>query len=66
MDRVFTSKSMKWDNGEMPKCGYCNGDYDSRFILHETPISGKLVCENEECRSDLLDDILCQEVEEKK
>jgi len=57
---------MLWDDGDIPECNYCAKDFDNVESLCETPISGWLVCEDEECRDALLEDILYNEVIERK
>ncbi len=65
-NRVFKSNGMLWDDGDIPKCDYCTKDFDNVESLCETPFSGGLVCEDQECRDALLEDILDNEVIERK
>ena len=39
-ERVFESDGMLWNDGDVPKCSYCDRDYDQVETLHETPFSG--------------------------
>lgn len=64
MNRIFKSSGMLWNDGDIPKCDYCTKDFDNVESLFETPISGGVVCEDQECRDALLKDILCNEVKE--
>jgi hypothetical protein len=63
--REFKSDGMAW-YGDLPECTYCLRNIDEVDSLHETPFSGELCCEHKICRSDLLDNILYNEVIEKK
>ena len=63
-ERKFKSSGMLWDDGDMPSCDYCNRNFDEVRTLHETPFSGGLVCEAEICRTDMLDSLLYNKVEE--
>jgi C4-type Zn-finger protein len=62
--RTFKSSGMIWDDGEIPSCDYCEKDFDNVGTLHETPFSGELVCEQQECRTSMLDSLLYEDVEE--
>ncbi len=65
VERTFESDGMMWSDGEIPECSYCKRNfYDAGEILFETPLSGGLVCEDQECRDALLQDILYNEVKE--
>jgi len=63
-ERVFQSNGMLWNTGDIPSCDYCGSDFDNVSTLHETPFSGGLCCENDECRDSLLNDVLYNQVEE--
>jgi len=63
-ERVFQSDGMLWNDGDIPSCDYCGRDFDKVSTLHETPFSGGLVCEDEICRADMLDDLLYKNVDE--
>ena len=65
MNRVFKSNGMLWSDGDIPECNYCNKDFDNVEALFETPFSGGLVCEDQECRDILLEKMLYNEVKEK-
>ena len=60
--RKFSSSGMIWDDGDMPSCTYCKKTYDEVYCLHETPFSGELCCDNEQCRNALLESVLIDEV----
>ncbi len=62
--RTFESNGMMWDDGDIPQCDYCNKSIDEVSSLHETPHSGELCCDNEDCRASLIHNILYHEVEE--
>jgi hypothetical protein len=66
MNRIFKSSGMLWNDGDIPECDYCTKDFDNVEVLLETPISGGLVCEDQECRDALLQDILYNEVKEEQ
>jgi hypothetical protein len=55
---------MLWDNGEIPTCSYCDANFYAVESLHETGFSGELVCDDEICRTDLMNNILSNEVSE--
>tara|TARA_R100000005_G_scaffold96200_1_gene81368 strand:+ start:809 stop:1036 length:228 start_codon:yes stop_codon:yes gene_type:complete len=63
-ERKFKSNTMMWDDGDMPECSYCGKDFDSAESLHETCFSGGLVCEDEDCRHSLIEEMLSEEVAE--
>ncbi len=63
-ERKFKSNGMRWDDGDMPECSYCGKDFDSVECLHETPFSGGLVCDDEDCRLSMMEEILSEEVAE--
>ena len=62
--REFQSNGMLWNDGDIPCCSYCNKSIDEVYTLHETPYSGELCCDSQECREDLLNAVLSCEVEE--
>tara|TARA_R110000751_G_scaffold70984_2_gene143620 strand:+ start:396 stop:611 length:216 start_codon:yes stop_codon:yes gene_type:complete len=63
-ERVFESDGMLWNDGDIPKCSYCDRDYDQVETLHETPFSGGVCCEQSTCRYSLIDEVLSEQVEE--
>ena len=63
-DRIFESNGMLFNEGDIPECSYCGNNYDYADTLHETPFSGGLCCEKRECRENLLNDILDDQVRE--
>ena len=63
-DRVFESNGMLWNEGDIPACSYCNRDFDEVESLHETPFSGDTCCEQQECREQLLENVLSDQVQE--
>ena len=66
MNRKFKSKTMVWDEGDIPTCNYCGKDYDSAETIHESPFSGEVVCNSNECRMALLDQLIDWEDEVKE
>ena len=62
--RTFSSNGMIWNDGDIPKCNYCSKDIDEVYSLHETPYSGELCCDDDDCRETLLETILSEEVTE--
>ena len=62
--REFESNGMLWNEGDLPECTYCNKNIDEVGSLHETPFSGELCCDDEICRSDLMNNVLYEEVRE--
>lgn len=62
--RHFESNGMLWNDGDIPQCTYCGKDFDEVGTLHESPYSGELCCDDEDCRQVLMDNILTEQVEE--
>lgn len=58
--KQWKSPGMLWDEGEVPHCHYCgavakmSGRPDESVYLHETPVSGIVVCEKYECLSNFV------------
>lgn len=63
-NRVFACQGMLWNDGDVPRCSYCKENYDNVVSLHETPLSGGLVCDDRDCRDKLLTNILTEKVRE--
>ena len=63
-ERTWSSNGMIWNDGDIPTCNYCNKTIDEVSSLHETPYSGEVCCDDQECRETLLNNILCEEVTE--
>ena len=61
----FESPGMLWEaDDEAPTCSYCGKSASKDepgagdVTLYETPISGTIVCEEQECRNSFCDDAL--------
>ena len=62
--RKFESDGMLWDDGDIPQCDFCSSTIDEVETLHETPFSGELCCDKQECRETLIENVLNNQVEE--
>ena len=63
-ERTWSSNGNIWNDGDIPTCEYCNKTIDEVGSLHETPYSGEVCCDDQECRETLLNNVLCEEVTE--
>ena len=67
-NRIFASAGLRYEDGEVPECSFCNRDYDEIVAdgqeLQDTVVNYILCCEQDSCRLELAEQVLRGAIEE--